>query len=43
MRKKAKSFTLSPKVIALIKKRATEEKRSESQIVDIILEKNLSS
>jgi hypothetical protein len=38
MKKKVKSFSLSPKVIDALLKKAKEEKRSESQVVDMMLE-----
>ena len=41
MKKQAKSFTLSPKVIEKLKKFAKQENRSESQVVDMILSAKL--
>ena len=38
-KKKVKSFTLSPKVIEAVKMRSLKEQRSESQIVNMMLEK----
>jgi len=40
-KKKVKSFTLSPKVIEAVKMRSLKEQRSESQIVNMMLEKAL--
>lgn len=40
-KKKVKSFTLSPKVIEAIRKKSLKEQRSESQVVNMMLEKLL--
>jgi len=40
-KKKVKSFTLSPKVIEAIRMRSLKEQRSESQVVNMILEESL--
>ena len=39
--KVAKSFTLSPKTLELLKDRAGKDERSESKIVDMILAREL--
>ena len=41
MKKKVKSFSLSPKLLEALMKRAKEEQRSESQVVNMMLEKLL--
>jgi hypothetical protein len=41
MKKKVKSFSLSPKVLEALIKKAKQEQRSESQVVDMMLEKML--
>ena len=41
MKKKVKSFSLSPKVLEALIKKAKEEQRSESQVVNMMLEKML--
>jgi len=41
MKKTVKSFSLSPKVLEALKKKAKEEQRSESQVVDMMLAKSL--
>ena len=40
-KKKVKSFTLSPKVIEAIKMKSLKDQRSESQVVNMMLEKML--
>ena len=40
-KKKVKSFTLSPKVIRAIKMKSLKDQRSESQVVNMMLEKAL--
>ena len=40
-KKKVKSFTLSPAVLELIKAKAKDEQRSESQIVNMMLKETL--
>ena len=41
MKKTVKSFSLSPKVLEALKKKAKEEQRSESHVVDMMLAKSL--
>lgn len=41
-KKKVKSFTLSPALLEKLKWRAKQEQRSESQVVNMMLEKHLS-
>lgn len=41
-KKKVKSFTLSPALLDKLKMRANKEQRSESQVVNMMLEKHLS-
>lgn len=40
-KKKVKAFTLSPSLLEKLKRKATEECRSESQVVNMMLEKML--
>jgi len=40
-KKKVKSFTLAPSLLAKLTERANEEQRSESQVVNMMLEKLL--
>ena len=40
-KKKVKAFTISPRLLAKLKTRAEEEQRSESQVVNMMLEKML--
>lgn len=40
-KKKVKAFTLSPHLLEKLKKRAVEERRSESAVVNMMLEKLL--
>jgi predicted DNA-binding protein len=40
-RKKVKAFTLSPSLLEKLKRMAKEEQRSESQVVNMMLEKHL--
>lgn len=40
-KKKVKAFTISPRLLEKLKSRAEEEQRSESQVVNMMLEKML--